>query len=154
MYIISTVWLKEPVISISGWNHGDCICIIKINKMALGELPSPNRNCAYWSKLFEKPKNGSNIFVGQAVLQVMIKTYKILFWSITKVEINVWPTKMLMPICQFEFSDNLLRDAYIIFQKSVDSFGMENTAFSILVWSSVPPLNNRFKSSLLRRLAL
>ena len=96
MCIISTVWLKEPVISISGWNHGDCICIIKANKMALGELPSPNRICPYWSKLFEKPKNGCNIFVGQAVLKLWSKHTK--YWSITKVEINVWPTKMLMPI--------------------------------------------------------
>ena len=46
-------------------------CIIKAHKMAFGELPSPN--CAYWSKLFEKPKNGNNIFVGQVIDQKIRK---------------------------------------------------------------------------------
>ena len=33
---------------------------------------------------------------------------------------TAWPNKMLMPF--LHFSDNLLQDAYIIFQKGVDSF--------------------------------
>ena len=99
MSINSTIWLKELVMSMSGWNHGDCICIIKANKMALRELPSPNRICAYWSKLLEKPKNGNNIFCRTSSSPVIDQNIKeILFWSITKVKINVWPTKMLMPI--------------------------------------------------------
>ena len=142
MCINSTVWLKESDISMSGWNHGDCICIIKAKKMALGEHPSPNRNCAYWSKLFEKSKNGNNIFVGQAVLQLLIKKLKkILFWSITKVKISVWPTKMLVPIWVLR---QIASGCLYHFSKKCYSFGIENTTCSFSVWGSVPPTKQSF----------
>ena len=35
--------------------------------------------------------------------------------------------------------DNLLQDAYAIFQKGVDNFEIEHKTCSILVWGAVPP---------------
>ena len=39
---------------------------------------------ASWTKLSKKPKNGIKISVGQAVLELLIKTCKLLFWSVTQ----------------------------------------------------------------------
>ena len=39
---------------------------------------------AYYSKLFKELKNGIEILVGQAVYKLSIKTFKILFGSITQ----------------------------------------------------------------------
>ena len=67
------------------------------------------------SKLSKKLKYGIWIFVGQAVLELLIKTCKILFWSVPYLKNSrptVWPTELLMP-------DILVLDSYIIFQKKV-----------------------------------
>ena len=36
------------------------------------------------SKLFKKIKNGIEIYIGQAVFKLWIKTVEIIFWSITQ----------------------------------------------------------------------
>ena len=88
------------------------------------------------SKLSEKLKNGINISVGQAVLELLIETAKILFWSISQKNKtkqnknknkkknkqtnknknknknkqktkNAWPTRILTPSC-FCFLNHLL----------------------------------------------
>ena len=74
--------------------------------------------CLFWCKLSEKLKNNIKISVVQAVLELLINTYRILFWSITQ-DRTTWPTEILMSF--LSFSDNLLQDAYM-FQKSVNDF--------------------------------
>ena len=73
------------------------------------------------SKLYKELKNSIETYVGQMVLKLWIKTYKILFWSITQE-----PLGLLNFNAVFEFLDNLLSDACIIFQKSVDSIKIEH----------------------------
>ena len=69
------------------------------------------------SKLFKELNNGTEILVGQAVFTLWIKTVKILFGSITQEPLG-------LPNFDAIFSswDNLLYDAYVIFQKDVDDF--------------------------------
>ena len=56
------------------------------------------------SKLSEDLKNGINFYVGQAVLEFLMKTIFWLFWPIS--ENNAQPTKILMPF--LSSLDNLL----------------------------------------------
>ena len=62
----------------------------------------------------EKLKYGIEILVGQAVLELLIKTI-----FCTKLKNRVAYIEILMPILRF--FDNLLQDAYISFPNSVDN---------------------------------
>ena len=77
---------------------------------------------ASYSKLSKKLQKGIEILVGQAVFKLWIKTFKKLFGSITQEP--AWPTWTLVLI--LSSLDNLLLDAYIIFQKCVDNFEIEH----------------------------
>ena len=79
-------------------------------------------------KLFKKLKNDIEIFVGQAVFKLQIKTIKMLFWI--KNSRTAWRTLILMLI--LSSLDNFLYDAYIIFQKDVDIFEIEHKTCSFL----------------------
>ena len=58
-------------------------------------------------------KNDIEILEGQVIFKLRVKPVKILFSSITQ---------ELLGLSSF---DNLLKDAYIIFQKGVDNFEIE-----------------------------
>ena len=73
------------------------------------------KNDAY-RKLSKEFNNGIRISVGQAVLELLIKTFW-MFWSATLK--NTWPNEMSMLF--LSSLDKLLQDACIIFRKSVDN---------------------------------
>ena len=50
---------------------------------------------------------------------------------------NAWPTCILMLI--LSFLDNLLLDAYIIYQKGVDNFDIEHKNANFGLGGAVPP---------------
>ena len=82
-------------------------------------------NYASYKTLFKELKNGIEIIVGQAVFKLkinMIKQSKFSFWINNSG--TAWPTLILMLF--LSSLDNLLSDAYIIFQKDVDNFEIEN----------------------------
>ena len=82
-----------------------------------------NELCILKKNLFSRnSKNGIEILVGQEVFKLQIKTVKMLVW-INNSRTD-WPTLILMPF--FSFLDNLLQDAYIIFQQDVDNFEIEH----------------------------
>ena len=86
----------------------------------------------------EELKNGIKILVGQAFLEVelLIKPWNFVLIINSTI---VWPTEILLPF--LSFSDNLFKDAYIIFQKSVDNFEIVHKTCSIFGLGCSTPLN-------------
>ena len=89
---------------------------------------------ASWSKLSEKLTNDIKLLVGQKVLESLIKT--IILDVVINNSRTSWIIEILMPF--LSFSDDLLQDAYIIFQNIVDHFEMTYNTCSILVCMQFP----------------
>ena len=91
------------------------------------KLPTPFWKIIYtsYSKLSKELKNSIKIQVGRTVLELLIQTtfLTVLIHNLK----TVWSTKISMPF--LSFFDNLLLDAYIIFQKSVDNFETEHKTY-------------------------
>ena len=81
-----------------------------------------------------RPKNRIKILVGPADFELLIKTCKIQFWSVTQEWLGL--PKNLMSF--LSSSDSLLQDAYIIFHKSVDNFEIMHKTCSNLVKGALP----------------
>ena len=73
-------------------------------------------------KLFKELKNGTEILVGHGLLNYRSKQSKCCFWINNSR--TAWPTLTFMLF--LSFLDNLLSDAYNIFQKDVDNFEIEH----------------------------
>ena len=84
---------------------------------------------ASYKKLFKELKNGIEILVGQAVLSYRSKQPKCSFWINNSK--TACPTLIL--VLFLSSMDNLLYDAYIIFQKDVDNFEIEQKTYKF--WS-------------------
>ena len=63
----------------------------------------------------EKLTNYIRISLGEAVIELLIKTGSILYWPINH---STLPTKTWKKF----LTENMLKDSYIIFQNSVDNF--------------------------------
>ena len=98
------------------------------------------KNRLFGSKLSEKLKNGLYVFiyfffVDPVVLELLIKTFKILFSSITQEPPGLPLSNAIMEFLR-QFASECL---YYFSKKSVDNFEIVLKACSILVWGSVPP---------------
>ena len=72
-------------------------------------------NVSILNQIVRETENWHQNFIRPSSFGVLIKT---LFWSINSR--TAWPTKILMPFLRF--SDNLLHENHISFQKSIDNF--------------------------------
>ena len=77
-----------------------------------------NNIYASYSKLSEELKCGTDIFVGQNVLKLWIKTVKMLFGSINQEQLCLYPNSDVI----FEFLGQFTIRYIIIFKKGVDNF--------------------------------
>ena len=93
-----------------------------------------NWNLACFVHLSEKLKNAIKNLVGLAVLELLFKICKLLFWSVSPE-----PLALLKIICHFLISqDNLLQDDYIIIQKKCN-FEIVPKICYISVWGALSP---------------
>ena len=85
-----------------------------------------------WSKLSEKLKHSINILIGLVVLELLIVTCKILFWSITQE-----PLGLLKYQCYFWVSPNGF-GMLTLFIKKIENFEIAHKTCLILIWGAVP----------------
>ena len=93
-----------------------------------------NKTKHIWNQLTQKLKYGIKTSIGYAVLELLIKMCKILFWSITQ--------KLLGPLkcsCHLYVFQTICFRMLISFFKGVDNFDTVYKTCSILVWGSLPP---------------
>ena len=87
------------------------------------------------AELSEKLKRGINVIVGNAVLELLIKTIFCTFDKMTQNLLGV------LKYAIFSFSDNLFQDAYknVLFNNSVDNFYKAYKTCLILVYVTLLP---------------